>query len=43
MKLYLFQKPRVKQKIINTVVCCWHKKKDAKKNVKKKMGESFLE
>ena len=38
-----FKKPKVKQKRINTVVCCLHKRKDVKRNVKKKIGESFLE
>ena len=38
-----FEKPKFKQKLINTVVRSLHKKKDAKKNVKKKTGESFLE
>ena len=41
-KLYLFLK--AKQKLINTVLCCLHKRKDVKKNVKKKkIGESFSE
>ena len=38
-----FEKPKFKQKLINTVVRSLHKQKDAKKNVKKKTGESFLE
>ena len=38
-----FQKPEVEQKLINTVKCCLHKRKDVKKKVKKKIGESFLE
>ena len=38
-----FKKPKVKQKRINTVVCCLHKRKDVKRNVKKRIGESFLE
>ena len=42
MKLCLFLKPKVKQKFINTVVCSLHKRKDVKKNVEKKIGESFL-
>ena len=43
MKLYLFKKPKVKQKLINKVVCCLRKRNEVKKNVKKKIGESFLE
>ena len=35
--------PKVKQKLINTVVSCLHKRKDVKKHVKKKIGETFLE
>ena len=31
------------QKLINTVLCCLHKRIDVKKNIKKKIGESFLE
>ena len=41
MKL-CFKSQKVKQKIINTAVCCQHKRKDAKENVEKKIGESFL-
>ena len=39
----IFLKPKAKQKLINTVVCCLHKRKNIKKNVKKKLGEGFLE
>ena len=35
LKLYLLLT------LINTVVCCLHKRKDAKKNVKEKKGEIF--
>ena len=35
LKLYLLLT------LINPVVCCLHKRKDAKKNVKKKIGEIF--
>ena len=35
-----FWKPKVKQKVINIVVCCLHKRKDKNKNVKKKIGEN---
>ena len=45
MKLYLFLKAKSQAKayIINTVVCCFRKRKDVKKTVKKKIGKSFLE
>ena len=45
MKLYLFLKAKSQAKayIINTVVCCFRKRKDVKKTVKKKVSKSFLE
>ena len=45
MKLYLFLKAKSQAKayIINTVVCCFRKRKDVKKTVKKKIGKSFLQ
>ena len=45
MKLYLFIKVKSQAEayIINTIVCSFHKRKDVKKTVKKKIGKSFLE
>ena len=43
MKLYLFSKTNSQVNLINAVVCCWLKWKDVKKNVKKKLGDNFLE
>ena len=45
MKMYLFLKAKSQAKayIFNTVVCCFRKRKDVKKTVKKKIGKSFLE
>ena len=42
MRLYLFLKTNNQVKAYSTVVCCCLKWKDVKKNVKKKLGESFL-
>ena len=41
MKLNLFLKSKVKQKLVNAVVCCLYKREDVKKNVKKKIGATF--
>ena len=45
MKMYLFLKAKSQAKayIFNTVVCCFRKRKDVKKTVKKKIGKSFLQ
>ena len=43
MYLFLKAKSQAKAYIFNTVVCCFRKRKDVKKTVKKKIGKSFLE
>ena len=35
--------PKAKQKLINTVLCRLHRRKDVMKNGKNKIGDSFLE
>ena len=44
MKMYLFLKAKSQAKayIFNTVVCCFRKRKDVKKTVKKKISKGFL-
>ena len=43
MILYLSLRAKSQVYIIKTVACCFHKNKDVKKTVKKKIGKSFLE
>ena len=43
MKLYLFQNAKSQAKTYQHSLSCLHKRKDVKKHVKKKIGETFLE